>query len=127
MKESNIKGYFTNHSLRVSATTRMHDAKLDEATIMSRTGHCSVDGVRAYKRTTSVLQELSSAILNCTIPTNTKGGSTIAEVKNTEETLVEEEEEKTTTVVKDRKLLERPKKRQENIHKWTLAILQTSL
>ena len=42
----------------------MYDAQLDEGTIMSRTGHRSVDGVRAYKRTTNRLQELSSAILN---------------------------------------------------------------
>ena len=59
----------------------MHDAQLDEATIMSRTGHCSVDGVRVYKRTTTVLQELPSAILNGTTPRNTKGDSTIAKVK----------------------------------------------
>ena len=85
MKESNIKGYFTNHSLRASATTRMYDSQLDEATIMSRTGHCSVDGVRAYKRTTAVLQELSSSILNGSISRNTKEESTIMEVKDTEE------------------------------------------
>jgi len=59
--------------------------------------------VPAYKRTTTELQELSSAILNGTTPRNTKGDSTIAEVKNTEETLVEEKEEKTTAVVKDKK------------------------
>ena len=62
-----------------------------------------VDGVRAYKQTATVLQEFSSAILNGMIPRNTKGDSTIAEVKNTEETLVEEKEEKTTAVVKDKK------------------------
>ena len=64
MKAANIQGYFTNHSLRVTAATRMYDAQLDEATIMSRTGHRSVDGVRAYKQTTNRLQELSSAVLN---------------------------------------------------------------
>ena len=68
MKAANIPGYFTNHSLRVTATTRMYDAQLDEATIMSRTGHRSVDGVRAYKRTTNRLQELSSAVLNNPTP-----------------------------------------------------------
>lgn len=64
MKSANIKGYFTNHSLRVTAATRMYDAQLDEASIMNRTGHRSLDGVRAYKRVTSRLQELSSAVLN---------------------------------------------------------------
>ena len=61
---ANIKGYFTNHSLRVTATTRMYDAQLDEATIMNRTGHCSADGARAYKWITNKMQEISSAILN---------------------------------------------------------------
>ena len=37
---------------------------MDEATIMNRTGHHLVDGVRAYKRITNKMQELSSAILN---------------------------------------------------------------
>ena len=55
MKDANIQGYYTNHSLRATATIRMYDAQLDEATIMSRTGHRSVDGVRAYKQTTTVL------------------------------------------------------------------------
>ena len=46
IKEYNIKGYFTNHSLRASATAKMYDAQLDEATIMSRTEYRSVDGAR---------------------------------------------------------------------------------
>ena len=64
MKSAGIEGYFTNHSLRVTAATRMYDAQLDEATIMSRTGHRSVDGVRAYKRTSEKLREHSSAVLH---------------------------------------------------------------
>jgi len=102
MKESNIKGYFTNHSLKASATTRMYDTQLDEATIMSRTGHRSVDGIRTYKRTTAVLQELSSAILNGTTSRNTKEESTVMEVKDTEEALIDAKEEKTTAEVKDK-------------------------
>ena len=64
MKSAGIEGYFTNHSLRVTAATRTYDAQLDEATIMSKTGHRSVDGVRAYKRTSEKFRELSSAVLN---------------------------------------------------------------
>lgn len=64
MKSAGIKGYFTRHSLRVTAATRMYDAQLDEATIMSRTGHRSVDGLRAYKKSSEKLKELSSTILN---------------------------------------------------------------
>ena len=50
MKTADIPGYFTNHSLRATATTRLYDAQIDEATIMEQTGHRSTDGVRAYKR-----------------------------------------------------------------------------
>ena len=49
MKTADIPGYFTNHSLRATATTRLYDAQVDEATVMERTGHRSTDGVRACK------------------------------------------------------------------------------
>ena len=65
MKSASIPGYFTNHSLRVTAATRLYDAQVDEATIMERTGHRSVEGIRTYKRTSDKLKELSSNILNC--------------------------------------------------------------
>ena len=42
MTAANIQGYFTNHSLRVTAATTMYDARLDEATTIGRTGHQSV-------------------------------------------------------------------------------------
>ena len=45
-----IDGYKTNHSLRVSNATRLFQSGVDEQLIMSRTGHRSVEGVRAYKR-----------------------------------------------------------------------------
>ena len=64
MRDAGISGYFINHSLRATATTRMYDAQLDEASIMQRTGHRSVQGVRTYKRTTEKLAELTSTILN---------------------------------------------------------------
>jgi len=64
MKNASIPGYFTNHSLHVTAATRLYDAQIDEATIMERTGHRSTEGVRAYKRTTDKLKELSSNVLN---------------------------------------------------------------
>ena len=64
MKSAGVLGYFTNHSLRVTAATRVYDAQVDEATIMERTGHRSTDGVRAYKRASEKLKELSSNVLN---------------------------------------------------------------
>ena len=34
MKNAGIPGYFTNHSLHATSTTRLYDAQVDEATIM---------------------------------------------------------------------------------------------
>ena len=42
-----IKGYKTNHSLRVTSATRMFQGGVDEQLIMSRTGHRSIEGVRS--------------------------------------------------------------------------------
>ena len=46
-----IEGYKTNHSLQVTAATRLFHKGIDEQLMMERTGHRSVDGVRAYKQT----------------------------------------------------------------------------
>jgi len=64
MRNAGIPGYFTNHSLCVTAATRLYEAQVDEATIMHRTGHRSTEGVRVYKRATEKLKELSSNVLN---------------------------------------------------------------
>ena len=65
MKSASISGYFTNHSLHVTTATRLYDSQVDEGTIMERTGHRSVEGIRTYKRTSDKLKVLSSNILNC--------------------------------------------------------------
>ena len=64
MKLVNIPGQFSNHSLRSTATTRLFHASLDEQLIMSRTGHSSTRGVRAYKRICDQQQQHTSSILN---------------------------------------------------------------
>ena len=64
MRDAGIPGYFTNHSLRVTAATRLYDARVDESTIMQRTGHKSSQGVKTYKRQTEKLKMLSSNVLN---------------------------------------------------------------
>ena len=51
-----FKGYFTNHSLRATAATRLYSAGVDEQLITEKTGHRS-SAVRSYKRTSD--QQLS--------------------------------------------------------------------
>ena len=46
------------------ATTRLYDAQVDEAMIMQRTEHRSVNGVCAYKRGSEKLSQLTSSVLN---------------------------------------------------------------
>ena len=60
-----IDGFKTNHSLRVTAATRLFQAGVDEQLIMKRTGHRSIDGVRTYKRVSQQQEENLSSILNC--------------------------------------------------------------
>ena len=64
MKAAGVSGYFTNHSLRTSAATRLFEGGVDEQLIMSRTGHSSRKGVRAYKQTITKLSEVTSKVLN---------------------------------------------------------------
>ncbi len=64
MEQAGFKGHYTNHSLRVTAATRLFDAQIDEQLIMSRTGHSSTDGVRAYKRVSTNLKQATSNVLN---------------------------------------------------------------
>ena len=46
-----ISGFKTNHSLRVTAATRLYQSGVDEQLVMERMGHRSIDGIRSYKRT----------------------------------------------------------------------------
>ncbi len=64
MEKAGYSGHYTNHSLRVSAATRLFDLGIDEQLIMSRTGHSSTGGVRTYKCTSEKLKELTSDTLN---------------------------------------------------------------
>ena len=68
MKQAGFEGHYTKHSLRVSLATRLFDVKVDEQLITSRTGHSSTDGVRAYKRASSKVKQITSDVLNGTQP-----------------------------------------------------------
>ena len=63
-REAGIPGYRTNHSLRATTTTRLHQSGVQEQEIMERTGHRSLEGVRSYKRTSSEQMERVSDVLN---------------------------------------------------------------
>ena len=69
MAQAGFEGYYTNHSLRVSSATRLFNAEVDEQLIMSRTGHSSTSGVRAYKRTSEKLKLMTSDLLSKSTPT----------------------------------------------------------
>ena len=49
-KDAGLKGNFTNHSGRATAITRLYQAGVQEKKIMKRSGHQSVECVRAYQR-----------------------------------------------------------------------------
>ena len=65
-KQAGITGYKTNHSLRVTSTTRLFQSGVDEQFIMSHTGHRSIDGVRSYKRISEEQKRAVSGILSST-------------------------------------------------------------
>ena len=67
-KSAGIKGYFTNHSLRATATSRLYHAGVDEQLVMERTGHRSLEGVRSYKRTSDEQRETLSNLINRQVP-----------------------------------------------------------
>ena len=64
-KVAGIQGHKTNHSLHATVTSRLYQSGVDEQLVMKRTGHRSLEGVRAYKRTSSKQLESLSNILNC--------------------------------------------------------------
>ena len=65
-REAGILGHYTNHSLRATAATRLHQSGVEEQEIMERTGHRSTEAVRSYKRTSNDQQEKVSDILSNT-------------------------------------------------------------
>ncbi len=63
MKEGGFCGRFTNHSLCVSAATRMFQSGIEEQIVKEKTGHRS-EAVQAYKRTNeSLLVNAESAAI----------------------------------------------------------------
>ena len=60
-KSAGLPGFYTNHSLRSTAATKLYQTNIDEQIIQEITGHCSL-AVRAYKRTSDKQRKFAS---NC--------------------------------------------------------------
>ena len=58
-KKANLPGFYSNHSLRSTAATKMYRANIDEQLIMEITGHRSLS-VRSYKRTCNAQRKVAS-------------------------------------------------------------------
>ena len=67
-KLAGIVGYYTNHSLCTTVTSRLYQSGVDEQLMMERTGHQSIEGVRSYKRTSDQQREALSNLLNHECP-----------------------------------------------------------
>ena len=62
--EAELKGYYTNHSLRATSATRMYNANIQEQVIQEVTGHRSL-AVRGYKKTSiSQKRQASNALFS---------------------------------------------------------------
>ena len=54
-RDADLKKKATNHSLRATGTTELYRCGVPENVIKERTGHKSLDGLRAYERTFSLM------------------------------------------------------------------------
>ena len=66
MRDAGIPGYFTNHSLRVTAATRLYDARVDESTIMQRTAWVQV--ITKCQNIQETNRKVEDVIFQCTKP-----------------------------------------------------------
>ena len=55
--EAGMVRYYTNHSIRTTAATRLYHHNIEKQQIMERTGHHGAETVRSYKRTSSHQQQ----------------------------------------------------------------------
>ena len=62
-EKGGLPGYYTNHSLRATAATRLYHNNCDEQVIQEITGHRSL-AVRSYKRTCQGQRKLASNCVN---------------------------------------------------------------
>ncbi len=60
--ESGVSGY-TNHCLRATAMTRMYNQGVPEKVIADKSGHRSIDGLRAYEHPSRDLEKAAGNII----------------------------------------------------------------
>lgn len=65
-KDAGFSGFYTNHSLRATAATRLYEAGVDEQLICEKTGHRS-NAIRGYKRTSDLQQKGVSDIVQANL------------------------------------------------------------
>ena len=58
----------TNHSLRVTGTTRLFNAQVPEKIVQERSGHHSLDSLRCYERTSKEQHQAVPSILSSASP-----------------------------------------------------------
>ena len=73
-KDVGLPGFYTNHSLRAGATTKMYQNDIDEQLIQEITGHQSL-AVRSYKRTSQKQRKLASKCIFSEWARNLTGGT----------------------------------------------------
>ena len=72
-----FKGFFSNHSLRATAATRLFDSDVDEQLIMAKTGHVST-AVRSYKRVSDEkLNDISNIVAGKCAKTETAAATDV--------------------------------------------------
>ena len=64
LKSANLNGYFTNHSLRRTGTTRLFHAGIDRKLVKEFTGHSS-DAVDHYQITSDLQRKAMSEVVQC--------------------------------------------------------------
>ena len=75
-----MPGHHTNHSLRASAATQLHQSGcVEEQEIMERIRHRSLEAVRSYKKSSNDQLQQVSDILNTGTTKRSCHGSTLVE------------------------------------------------
>ena len=66
-KDANLDAYYTNHSLRATAITRMYKAGVAENIFSEKSGHRGIKGLRAYEKTSITQEKIAGAVINATV------------------------------------------------------------